>query len=107
MSLILEADAWRYVAAVTSLAVLFLLVAGVVVHGDRVPRAWRVVLWAVVLEQGVLAYLEVSRARRTPPGYPDRVDLPLVAIALSLVVLACAVVGVFLLERRSAVRPRA
>lgn len=96
---LLSADVWRYAAAAVSVGVLFLLAVGVTFHGDRLPRPWRMVLWAVVLEQSVLAYLEVARAVSTPPGYPDRVDLPLVGITVSLLLLLAAIVGVFLLER--------
>jgi hypothetical protein len=100
----LDADAWRFASALISTLVLFLLAIGVVLHGDRVPLPWRVVLWAVVLEQGVLAYLEIHRARDTPPNYPDEVDLPLLAITVSVGILLASVAGVFVLERRGSRR---
>ena len=96
---LLSADAWRLLSALFALAVLLTLSAGLVVHGGRVPLPWRVVLWAVVLEQAVIAYLEVERARSTPAGFPDTtVDIPLVGVTVSALLLLVACVGVFVAQ---------
>lgn len=105
---LLAADVWRYTSAVVAVVVLFLLAVGITLHGHRLPIAWRVVLWAVVLQQAVIAYLETTRAVNTPGGYPmDRVDLPLAGIVVSLVALLLAVIGVFVVERREVSAARA
>lgn len=103
-----SADAWRYAAAGFAVVVLFLLVVGLRVHGDRLPIEWRVVLSAFVAEQAVVAYGLVTRAKDTPAGFPDAgVDLVLVGVALSLLLLLVSIVGVFVVERREDLRRRA
>jgi hypothetical protein len=94
------ADAWRIWTAAASVAVLFLLVVGIVAHGHTLTLSWRAFLWAMVGHTAVIAYLETSRARSTPPGYPERVDLPLVGLGISLAALLATIVVVNLKERR-------
>lgn len=91
-----DADTWRMVAAAFSVVVLFALTVGIVARAATVPNAWRIVLWAVVGQQGANTYLHVSRTYRD--DFPDRVDLPLVGIVTSLLLLLIAVVGTFVVD---------
>lgn len=111
-ALLLSADSWRVAAAVVSVVVLFLLTAGITFHADELSRSWRVVLWAVVVQQAANAYLHVTRALEPANTIrDDAVDLPLVGILVSVVLLTIAVAAVFVDEaprhdRRRRVRVR-
>ncbi len=96
IDVLLSPDVWRYAAAVIALVVLFGLALALVAYGREILLPWRRVLWLVCLQQLVLAYLSIDRARNTPPGFPEaRVDHPLVLIVLSGIALAIGVAGVF------------
>jgi hypothetical protein len=100
------ADAWRILAAIVALAVLFSLTVALKMYGPTLPYAWRRVLRAVTIQQACLAYAAVVRAHATPAGFPEgRVDLSIVLIVASGVTLLVCVVGVFGAHRHDHDRP--
>lgn len=91
----ISADVWRYISAVVAVLALFSIALALIVRGASIGQAWRRVLYGVVIQQAILAYTATVRAKNTPKGFPETVDLPLVAVVLSGISLWLCALSVF------------